>query len=144
MRKFVLRALGAVALCLAAGVFVLAWFFGEPRAFVDVPIAPATQARLRTLALEGAGPREMALHYYCYPPDCPDGPDPAKLEVRVSNPSADQSVVTIINRFTYSDSTTVTCDRFTMRHEGNLWLPVRHQTAWQGRGRFGWTTQPTL
>jgi hypothetical protein len=42
------------------------------------------------------------------------------------------------------DSVFVLCDRLTMIGAEARWQVVRHQKAWQGRDRIGWTTQPTL
>jgi hypothetical protein len=134
----------AVLLVIVIGVFI--YLFGGPYRFVDRPLYPESLEHLRAGA-SGApwklSPSETAFEYFYWWPDT-DRPDRAKLEITTLWNSPDGAVVTIIARDCQCDSTSRTCDRLTLRRESGGWVPVRHQAAWQGRGRIGWTTQPAL
>jgi hypothetical protein len=90
-----------------------------------------------------ASPSEIAFEYLYWWPEL-DSPNRAKIRITVSYRSPDEVIVTVIDNDCQDDSTWRTCDRLTLRRQQGLWLPVRHQAAWQGRGRIGWTTKPTL
>jgi hypothetical protein len=125
-----------------AGVYV--YFFGGPYRFVDVPLAEDPMQHLRSSA-RGApwssSPAEAALEYLGWWPSL-DDTNRSKLNITTSFRSSDEAVVTIIDNDTRDDSVSRTCDRLTLRRQSGVWLPIRHQQAWQGRGRFGWTTKP--
>jgi hypothetical protein len=139
--SLLLRITVAVAMAALAGYVYL---FGDPLFFTDRGIRPGSIEILRAHAIDAGTPKSAALRYLYEGIDPSDVPNEARLKIRISQPSVDQSVVTIINRYTDSDSVDVTCDRITLRREGNVWLPERHEAAWQGRGHLGWTTSPTL
>jgi hypothetical protein len=133
---------------LLMGVCFYAYFFAGPFRFVDQPLWDESLQHLRSGASSGASwtrsPADAAdeyLHWWCDPSDRPER---VKLDISVSYRSPDEAVVSVINRYCKDDSVSVMCDRLTLRHERGAWSPLRHQAAWQGRGRFGWTTQPTL
>ncbi|MEP6669883.1 MAG: hypothetical protein ABJF10_12065 [Chthoniobacter sp.] len=134
-----------VALALiVSGVYV--YFFTGPYRFVDAPLAPESLQHLRSGAGSGAAwlasPSETTLEYLNWWPQL-DRPNLSRLDIATLYRSPEEAVVTIIDNDTRDDSISRSCDRLTLRRQGGVWIPVRHQAAWQGRGRFGWTTQPT-
>ena len=140
MKLFLKRALysGSISIILVATAYI--YFFGGPFALVDCDIWKKGIDQLRAHQDVASTPKDAAFHYLY---DGLDQPNLKKLKISVSNQSPDQSVVTLIDYDTQDDSVYVTYDRLTLRRDGSVWIPVRHQSAWQGRGRFGWTTQPT-
>jgi len=138
-------------LLIMVGVLILVagsyqYLFGGPYRFVDRSLEDQSLQHLRSRIGDGnwsASPSDSAFEYLYWWPQI-DQQDRSKLAITISHRSTDEAIVTVIDRDCRSDSTYVTCDRLTMRRERDAWIPVRHQTAWQGRGRFGWTTKPTL
>jgi hypothetical protein len=134
----------AALLLIGGGTFV--YLFGGPYRFVDLSLTAQSLQHLRSSSGDApwaSSPSETAFEYFYWWPDI-DRPNRAKIEITTSYHSPDEAVVTVIDRDCQGDSTSLTCDRLTLRRESGAWFPVRHQAAWQGRGRIGWTTQPTL
>jgi hypothetical protein len=144
MKAKKLSLLLATPLLIVGGIYL--YFFASPHRFVESPIA---QESLQHLRASGSGaawassPAETAFEYLFWWPQL-DRPKRAKLDISVSYRSPEEAVVTIIDNDTQDDSVSRTCDRLTLHRDSGLWIPVRHQSAWQGRGRFGWTTQSAL
>lgn len=134
-----------VLLLIAAGTYI--YFFTGPYRFVDSELAEESLKHLRAAANSGASwvpsPSETAFEYLYWWPQL-DRPNRAKLDIHVSFRSSGTAIVTVIDTDTRDDSISKSCDRITLRLQKGVWLPVRHQQAWQGRGRFGWTTEPAL
>jgi hypothetical protein len=128
----------AAVLLLAAGACL--YLFGGPYLFVQVPLRETSFQHLQSsrLASSPADATDEYLHWRF-----PDRPKRRQLEIAVCHASEQEAVVTVINRDCKDDSLFVSCDRLTLRRQSGTWLPVQHQAAWQGRGRIGWTTQPT-
>ncbi len=133
----------AAFLLTVVGIYI--YFFTGPYRFVDFQLAEESLQHLRAGATSGASwvpsPSDTAFEYLYWWPQL-DRPNRAKLDIAVSYRSPDTTIVTVIDNDTRDDSISRFCDRLTMRQQSGVWLPVRHQQAWQGRGRFGWTTQP--
>jgi hypothetical protein len=62
--------------------------------------------------------------------------------ISVSSRTSDQAIVNVLEPCE-DDSVYLIYNRFTLNRTKDLWRVVRHQSAWQGRGRLGWTTRPT-
>ncbi|MEI6536772.1 MAG: hypothetical protein WCN98_15605 [Verrucomicrobiaceae bacterium] len=135
-----------LAALLLVGIGTFVYFFGGPFRFVDEPLAEESLQHLRAGARSGApwlsSPADTVFEYLYWWPQL-DPTNRAKLDISVSYHSPDVAIVTVIDNGCRDDSTWRTCDRVTLLQKSGLWLPVRHQSAWQGRGRIGWTTQPT-
>jgi hypothetical protein len=131
-------------LLIGSGIFI--FFFGGPYRFVDSPLDKKSLQHLRagtsTAASWAASPSETAFEYLYWWPQL-DRPNRARLDISVAYRSPDDAIVTVIDNDCQDDSIWRTCDRLTLHRQSGVWLPVRHQSAWQGRGRIGWTTQPT-
>ena len=111
-------------------------FGPEPTCFVDWPASK--------LLVAADTPKLAALKFYgCFSRN-PDAPKIEHLKVSVARVASDRAIVTIIDPYVESDSTDVTCNRYTLRRTPRGWEMLRHQAAWQGRGRIGWTTEPTI
>ena len=133
----------AVPVLIVTGIYI--YFFTGPYRFVESPLAEESLQHLRSGAGGGASwlasPSETAFEYLYWWPQL-DRPNRSRLDIATSYRSPDEAVVTIIDNDTRDDSISRYCDRVTLRQQSGVWLPVRHQAAWQGRGRFGWTTEP--
>jgi hypothetical protein len=140
------KALLLLAALLLIGGGTLIYLFGGPYQLVNRPLDAQSLQHLRSSsggASWASSPSETAYEYLYWWPEI-DRPNRAKLEITTSYRSPDEAVVTFVDHDCKSDSTSLTCDRLTLRRENGAWVPVRNQAAWQGRGRIGWTTQPTL
>jgi hypothetical protein len=144
MKRSRLKLPALIFVGLAGCMACYVWFFGGPYRFVDVSLVIVQQDRLRANPTLAGTPQDSVFHYFYDGLDPSKAPLKAKLKIGISNRSAGETVVTIIDSDCQSDSTYVTCDRFTLHREGVVWIPIRHQAAWQGRGHIGWTTEPTL
>jgi hypothetical protein len=120
--------------------------FTGPYFFVDQPLWPPAVAHLREgaskTADEATSPTGAAIEYLYFGPGI-DPPDWRYIQTKVSVLSPTEVIVSVFDG-SGDDSVYLTCDRLTMRLEDNIWIPIRHQEAWQGRGRIGWTTKPCL
>jgi hypothetical protein len=135
----------AALVLIVSGIYI--YFFGGPYRFVDRPLNAESLQHLRSGTSDGtswlSSPYETAFEYlYWWPQN--DRPNRSKLDIATSYRSSEEAIVTIIDNDTQDDSILRYCDRLTLRRQNGVWIPVRHQTAWQGRGRFGWTTQAAL
>lgn len=124
---------------------LLLYFLGGPWSFIDRPLHDESLRHLRTSAAGApwaASPGETALEYLYWWAES-DRPRRDNIDIHVSMHTGDDAVVTVTENGCQDDSLSRLCSRITMRRQDGLWIPVRHQAAWQGRGRIGWTTLPT-
>jgi hypothetical protein len=131
--------LTAAVLAAAAGVYL--YFFGGPYRFTDLPLREESRWHLRSVS-PIPSPADAAveyLHCQCHPQDRPKR---SELEISETRRSTDEAVVTVIVRGCADDSVSASADRLTLVHENGRWIPARHEAAWQGRKRFGWSTNP--
>lgn len=134
--------MSAVVLLIGTGCY---WFlFGGPYRFVEIPLSEDSLHHLKaavSAAPQLNSPENMAdeyLHGLCHPSDRPKRSD---LDIAASV-GGEESIVTIIDWNCKDDSIHVSCDRIVLQRKNGLWLPIKHQAAWQGRGQIGWTTRP--
>ena len=132
----------ALLVLIGGGAYWL--LFGGPHRFAEFPLSEESLSHLKAVASVSPQlntPENMAdeyLHGLCHPSDRPKISD---LDISRST-GENECVVTIINRNCKDDSLHVICDRIILQKQGGLWLPVKHQAAWQARGQVGWTTKP--
>jgi hypothetical protein len=138
----------AVPVFVVTGVYI--YFFTGPYRFVEFPLEEGSLRHLRSGVGSGASwlasPSETAFEYrYWWPGPESERPNRSKIDITTSYRSTDEAIVTIIDNDTRErrDSIPRICIRLTLRRQSGVWIPVREQDAWQFRGRFGWTTQPT-
>jgi hypothetical protein len=140
------KALLLFAALLIIGGGPLIYLFGGPYSFVDRSLAEQSLQHLRSSSggsSWASSPSETALEYLYWWPQL-DRPNRSKLDIATFYRSPELAVVTFIDNDTRDDSISRSCNRITLRRQSGVWFPIRHQAAWQGRGRIGWTTQPTL
>ena len=133
----------AALLLTGGGTFI--YLFCGPYRFVDSPLAAESLQHLRASASGAswaASPAETAYEYFYWWPQI-DRPNRSKLDITSSQGSSEEVIVTVIDNDCRDDSIWRSFDRLTMHRESGIWIPVRHQSAWQGPGRVGRTTQPT-
>jgi hypothetical protein len=129
---------------LAFGIIWYMLVFTGPYFFVDRPLLAPAVAHLRDGASKrsawATSPTVAAIEFLRFGVD---PAEPLQIRTKVSVLTPTDAVVMVFDS-DGGDSVYLTCDRLTMRLENNVWIPVRDQQAWQGRGRIGWTTQPCL
>jgi hypothetical protein len=142
-KKRGLLALVAVATVLLGSYVVL---FTGPYRFTERDLREAFIAHLREGVARGEpwdSPTMAAVEYIqSFAGHPSDRSKPSALRITSSQRSATEVTVTVFDRVE-DDSIDLVCHRLTMRLDRGVWIPVRHQVAWQGRGRIGWTIKPT-
>lgn len=130
-------------LLLAAGVFQ--FFSDGPDHFIEREISAPSVQKLRLAAARGdswaLSPASAAVEYLEAGES--ERSEAQDLHVSVSSHTGETAVVIVIVD-ARDDSVYRIYNRLTLRRESGAWIPVQHQTAWQGRGRIGWTTKPTM
>jgi hypothetical protein len=133
-----------IRLSTLVGVLLLvAWvtylyFFGGPFQFVDYPVLRQSSTFIPPPSWSTPEGRAFDLLY-----DDGDSRVKGKVEVSVLSRSDTIAIVRAIDN-RGDDSVYRTYHLLTMRYELGAWEITRHQLAWSGRGRLGWTTKPTL
>ena len=67
-----------------------------------------------------------------------------RINVTIKMIEPDYAKIKIYDPQCDDDSVMSMIDIFYFKHEDNLWIPVKHEWIHRGRGRFGWTTKPTI
>lgn len=120
---------------------------GVPKQFVERPLDTNSlnhlQAGFANKPAWSTSPVDSAIEYLQWQFGPSDRTAKTLLQITVATVNGD-TVVTIVDDQLKDDSVYVLCDRLTMRRGGGAWLPARHEAAWQGRGRVGWTTNLTM
>lgn len=87
---------------------------------------------------------QAAMKYYVYRTDY-QSEIPSRIRVNSAKFGTDQMRVTITDPSCRDDSVYSTIDRVYLRRDAtNRWIPIKVESCHKGRGRFGWTTKPTL
>ncbi len=138
-----LLALVAVMTVLLGSYVVL---FTGPYWFTDLALSEPRIDHLRAGVTRGEPwntPEQAAVEYLqSFAGHPSDRSKPPAMRISAARRSATEAVVTVFVR-AEDDSIDLICNRLTMRLDRGVWIPVRHQSAWQGRGRIGWTIKPT-
>ena len=139
-RKLIL--LFAAAFLLLVGFVVLK---------LTVPFSYA-QAELRQPALEFVSglqdgdtisPVECAARYLYFNSDY-HAETPSRIEIMTKELTGDRVRVRLYDPSCHDDSIHSSIHRIYLERSHNKnWIPYRHEWSHTGRGRFGWTTQPT-
>jgi hypothetical protein len=130
-----LIASGAIVLGTIAAIWSWASFGAHPVFLQELPLLSDRR--------EADSPEDAAwLYYSLYFKDGSDPPKRERVVFSTLHASAGRAALDLIAS-AEDDSVYVTCHRISLERAQNGWRVTRHQTAWQGRGRLGWTTRPT-
>lgn len=88
-------------------------------------------------------PYEVAEKYLYYKTDYHDK-IPKRIKVTTKIVNKNNFIVIIYDPSCEDDSEFEMIDRIYLIEERNIWKPIKHDWSHKGRGRFGWTTQPTF
>ena len=136
-----------IALLLVAGTAALVLVAAKlsfPLSYADAPIRQEAASYIAWLQEGGErDPKVIATRYLYFGGDYQEAlpgrievsareVDPDTVRVRVFDPSCeDDSIHSSIHRV------------YLHRQDSGRWIPVRVDWSHRGRGRFGWTTEPT-
>jgi hypothetical protein len=88
-------------------------------------------------------PSECAARYLYFNTDY-HRETPKRIRVSVKNLSDTQVRIALFDPSCRDDSVHSSVDRILLRRNGEgIWVPILHEWSHTGRGRFGWTTEPT-
>jgi len=135
--------------------WTLGLFIGLVVAFValklTVPFSYA-EAELRSAAIEfvvglqgsaEVDPKECATRYLYFKTDYHDE-TPSHIRIRAKELSESRVRVTLHDPSCRDDSIHSSISRIHLqRNDDGIWLATRHEWSHTGRGKFGWTTEPT-
>jgi len=114
-----------------------------PFNYAETPVDPGALSHVIALQAKGEqSPEKVAMNFLFFHGDYHGAPewiqvssmkiDENTLRVKVYNPRCeDDSIARSIQRV------------YLRRDESQRWIPVRQEWSHKGRGRFGWTTEPT-
>jgi len=118
---------------------------------LTVPFA-YTEADLRSQAIEyvqdlqgssGIDPKECAARYLYFDTDY-HSVTPDRIRTSEKEIAENQIRITLHDPSCRDDSIHSSVDRIYLeRKNDGIWVPIRHECAHTGRGKFGWTTAPT-
>ena len=140
--KHKLRWVIVLAILLSVGLIALK---------LTVPFAYAkaelnSQAIDFVIGLQRAGdinPSECAARYLYFTTDY-HRETPKRIRVSVKNLSDTQVRIALFDPSCQDDSVHSSVDRILLQRNGEgIWVPILHEWSHTGRGRFGWTTEPT-
>ncbi|HEY1121506.1 MAG TPA: hypothetical protein VGE67_07885, partial [Haloferula sp.] len=115
-----------------------------PFHYTERPIDSDAVAHVISLQAKGEqDPEKIAARYLYFHGDYHDAPP---KWVQVTSKTVDENTVRvkIFNPRCEDDSVSASIYRVYLRRgEFQRWVPVRQEWSHKGRGRFGWTTEPT-
>jgi hypothetical protein len=115
-----------------------------PFHYAERPIDPAAKAHILSIQTKGEqDPEVIAARYLFFGSDYQDA-SPKWLQVTSKNIDGNTVRVKVYNPRCEDDSVFSSIHRvYLHRDESQHWVPVRVEWSHRGRGRFGWTTEPT-
>ncbi len=115
-----------------------------PLGYADAPIHPEALSYVDSLQDRGLqDPKAIATRYLYFKTDYQDA-RPGRIEVSSTELDPETVRVRIYDPSCEDDSITSSIHRvYLRRQDSGRWIPVRVEWSHQGRGRFGWTTEPT-
>ncbi len=116
-----------------------------PLSFKEVPIRVEALEHVDQLQLtKPRGPDEVALAYHFFGTDYQSQKYPDWIEASSTRVDDETVRVTIYDPRCQDDSIHRSIDRYFMqKDQDGMWLPIKADFSHTGRGKFGWTTEPT-
>ncbi len=131
-----------LAFLLAVGFVILK--LSVPFSYAQADLNPPALAFVTELQnADAIDPQKCATRYLFFHTDY-HTETPERIKIRMKTISENVVRVTLYDPSCRDDSIHSSIDRiYLQRMDGNKWIPVRHEWSHTGRGKFGWTTQPT-
>lgn len=116
-----------------------------PLSFKEFPIRAEALNHAEKLQVgRAANPSDVAVSYHYFNTDYQDEKYPDWVEVSETHINENTVRVTIYDPRCQDDSVDCSIVRYYLqRGAAGLWRPIKAEFAQKGRGRFGWTTEPT-
>lgn len=132
----------ALAFVLAAGLIVLKLTI--PLSYANAELSSPAVDFVTGLQKSGAlDPKECAARYVYFRTDY-HTETPDRIRIVTKRLSENQVRVSLHDPSCRDDSIHSSIDRIYLERNGDgIWIPSRHEWSHTGRGRFGWTTEPT-
>lgn len=129
------------------GIGALALVFAKltiPFHYAEIPLDPEAVSHVISLQAKGGQtPDRVATHYLFFRGDYHDAP-PKWIEVTSKQIDENTVRVKVFDPRCEDDSISHSIQRvYLRRDESQRWTPVRQEWSHKGRGKFGWTTEPT-
>lgn len=123
--------------------FLLILKLNIPLNYKEAEISPEAQSYVMELQKKTQlEPDQCAVKYLFYQTDYHDQV-PDRIKVTVKKIGQEKVMVIIDDPSCQDDSVYSSRDRIYLIHENHIWKPVQHEWSHRGRGRIGWTTEPT-
>lgn len=115
-----------------------------PFSYADAPITQEAAFYIASLQERGEqDPKVIATSYLYYGGDYQDAM-PRRIKVNATELNRDTVRVRVFDPSCEDDSIYSSIRRVYLRKdESGRWIPIRVDWSHRGRGRFGWTTEPT-
>lgn len=116
-----------------------------PLSYADAPIRQEAVSYVASLQERGEqDPKVIATRYLYFGGDYQDAL-PGRIEVSATEVDRETVRVRVFDPSCEDDSISSSIHRvYLRRQDSGRWMPVRVDWSHRGRGRFGWTTQPTI
>lgn len=141
--KSITSIVSALVLVLTVGGITLKLMI--PLQYKEAPLRPSALNHLANLQrLTSLSPVEAAQAYKYFQTDYENGLPP-RIQITETDLGTDQIRVEFYDPRAEDDSIWQTRHRiYLFRDAEGRWIPDQHEWSHKGRGRFGWTTQPTI
>jgi hypothetical protein len=132
----------AIAFLVTAGLILLKLTI--PLSYANAELNSPAVDFVTELQKSGAiDPEECAARYTYFNTDY-HTETPNRIRIVTKRLSEDRVRVTLHDPSCRCDSRHSSIDRIYLeRNSDRIWIPIRHEWSHTGRGRFGWTTEPT-
>jgi hypothetical protein len=132
----------ALGFVLGAGLIVLK--FTVPLVYAKAKLSSPAVDFVTGLQKSGAlDPKECAARYVYFKTDY-HTETPDRIRIVTKCLSGNQVRVSLHDPSCRDDSIHSSIDRIYLeRNDDGIWIPTGHEWSHTGRGRFGWTTEPT-
>ena len=140
--KHKLRWTIVLAILLSVGLIVLK--LTVPFSYAKAALnSPAVEYVIELQRAGDIAPSECAARYLYFNTDYHREP-PKRIRVSVKELSDNQVRIALFDPSCQDDSVHSSVDRIHLQRNGEgIWIPILHEWSHTGRGRFGWTTEPT-
>jgi hypothetical protein len=115
-----------------------------PFAYANAALnSPAVDYVIGLQRVGGIDPSECAARYLYFNTNY-QSETPQRIRISVKKLSETQVRITLVDPSCRDDSVDSSVDRIHLqRSSDGIWIPILHEWSHTGRGRFGWTTEPT-
>ena len=134
----------AIVLAILLSVALIVLKLTVPFAYAKAALkSPAVEYVIELQRAGDIAPSECAARYLYFNTDYHID-TPKRIRVSVKEQSDNQVRIALFDPSCQDDSVHSLVDRIHLQRNGEgIWIPILHEWSHTGRGRFGWTTEPT-